>query len=306
MTFPYRVVFVHYYDPRYLKYACYQSLSQGYETLVIGDAAVEKVPYVDFLPVENFAEASSRFANIYQHVSVNDHNYELKCYLRWFMLREYMNTSGDARPIILLDSDILAYRQLGGLADLLNGRLMLDCAWMNFITSPKILDEFCDFLLRIYSDRSELSVLSVKYAVNGQPHLSDMHLLWEFADRRPDLVARIRHTCHRNGFDNSLSLTHDFVAYKGIKLIRMINGAPYGQLSSSGALLEFATLHFQGLSKPLMERFHTISDEKYLRQLDVLGPTWWQSLRDRTVPLAINVHEYYNALAGKDTGRTSS
>ena len=290
------LVFIHYYHPRYLRYAYYQALSQGYDAVLIGDAGAQQVKYANFWPIETFASAIQSFADVYQHVSVNSQDYEFKCFTRWFVLYQFMMDIGEGRRLVVLDSDILAFKGLNKIGTLLHGRSMLDTAWTNCFSSADSLREFCHFLIAVYSDPKELNDLSVKYSISGRPHLSDMHLLWEFADRNPEIVSRVRHKLHLEGFDNSLPNTKDYCGYHGVKLVQMIDRQPHCKLFREGEDKQFATLHFQGFSKPLMECFHTIENESHLKELEKLGPIWWENVRDKDNPLARDIHSLYNEL----------
>jgi hypothetical protein len=262
------IVFIQFGSARYLKYAYYQALSQGYDAVILGDASVRSIRHARIEPTEPHSAQAVRFAEIYRHLSRNNFAPELVCFQRWFILRDYMAKSG--RPAILLDHDVLVYPGLLDLADYTRAFAMLDTTWTNFIHSAEAVDGFCRFLWDSYAVGDELDALAQADALNGELRFSDMSLLLEYGARRPDQVCRFSTQGRWLGFDPNFRDSGGYVPDGNRKRIEFIDGRPCCRRADDGRLQAFRTFHFQGIAKPLMECFHTITEPRYLAELDPL------------------------------------
>jgi hypothetical protein len=260
------LVFVQLGSARFLKYAYYQALSIGCDAVVIGNDELGEIKYARVEPAQVYSEQAARFAGIYRHIGSNRPEPELLCFQRWFMLRDYMARSG--RPAIHLDHDILVYPGVLELAQRAAGYAMNDTAWTNPVATPEGLDGFCRFIWDSYAQGDELDALARKYAFQNVPHLSDMWLLFEYGERRRDQVLSFRHGVSV-GFDSNVRVGHGYLADGHLKAIEFIDGKPWCR-RPDGTAQQFYTFHCQGIAKPLMERLHTITDPRYLAELDAL------------------------------------
>ena len=87
------ITFIHQGNTRYLKYAVAQANASGYETIVVGDASVARDVDAGRLKCQFFLLSdlwgrATEFAGVYNHLSVNQEQYELFCFQRWYVIYE--------------------------------------------------------------------------------------------------------------------------------------------------------------------------------------------------------------------------
>ena len=290
------VVFIHFGSPLFLRYAYSQAVSLGYRVVVLGDAALQGEGFANLVHAQDYSSGLDDFRTIYRHIGANDYQYEYQCYARWFLLRNYMRQS--PRPVLLLNSDVLIYPGVESLSGHLGGRRLLDTAWVNFVNDANCLDCFCEFLFEVFTDNSELETLSRKYAWQGAPHLSDMYLLFELAERHPSIVRQFSNSCHLLGFDNAMLLTQDYESINGHKAVQFVDGVPYCRRLSETQNIRFHLLHFQGTAKPLMECFHTIERADLLKGLRPLN-SWIRQPHIWSAPGAHNIFATYETIRSR-------
>lgn len=273
--------FVHQGRTAFLKYAVRQALSVGYEVVVLGDQQVARaLPEVEVVPLASVMKRAERFARRYHHISLNDPGYELFCYQRWFALLEFQERQG--QPLLVLDSDLLIYPGADqALSKRMGNKGLCNTPWTNLIRRPEALQPFCDFLDQVFADRAEVERLAHLWGegLGRGPHLADMELMFEYGQRHPDQVHDLEQDSYQAGFDNMVRDTQAHQALHGHKRIAYWrDGAPW-IARPEGEPQRFFTLHFQGISKPLMEFLHTIRAD-LLAGLEELEP-WLERRRGR-------------------------
>lgn len=189
--------------------------------------------------------------------------FELFCLQRWFALWEWMSSSEGVPRCIFLDSDILVFSNLEE-AELRFRKApmtMIVCsAHTSFINSLEALGRFCELIEGHYQNDVLLDRLrrlnSEHMAEHGAGGISDMTFLKLFRRASPELLISIEAPVDwRYAFDRTLDT--DFGGYamkRGAKDILWKENVPYCRHLASSTLIRFETLHFQGVSKPLMAR----------------------------------------------------
>ena len=90
------IVFMHYGCSPYLPFTVGRAkmLNLNSPVLLIGDAENERMlPFVQHANMNRYAKQAAAFEKIYRHHSPNGLGYELFCFLRWFILRDFMITN---------------------------------------------------------------------------------------------------------------------------------------------------------------------------------------------------------------------
>lgn len=252
----------------FLRYCVEQSKSCGNRTIVIGDDAAKASADAEFYHINELDHGVDSFRRIYRHISVNSFEYELLCFERWFYifnLSTKLNTD-----LFYADSDVLVYPGLNYLPALLKGALIFNVPWINYFRDSETIKYYLDFVTYIYSNKGKAETLAQKYQHNGTPHLSDMCFFYELGDVRDHKAANLRDYGAYLGFDNNI---RDIVGYKSRhhhKDIRFTNNIPFCERDVGGQT-RFFSLHFQGISKPLMQQMHTITNQKVVETLPDLS-----------------------------------
>lgn len=280
------VIFFHYGNPPYLKYALKQArfYNPGSDIYLLGDKKNDKYPFVTHVPVASLEAAATHFKSIYQHRSNNDLNYELMCFLRWFYIRDFCEANL-IEAFIYLDSDVLCYQdftelvRLFGDANIANTCDDLGMPAFTYFKSHKVINDFCDHLVRYYTEPSAIATLDKLY----QPFIDDTSLMGGISDMalfhlyfqdHPQGAIKVDLVTDDIAVDSNINLADGYETEAGFKKIYWNNGLPHGKKTADGRFIRFVTLHYQGLAKDVMRRNYTAGGyrvARYLETKDVKG-----------------------------------
>ena len=260
---PIRVCFVHKGNSSFLQYAVSQARSCGYLPVIIGDQDA-KCEFAEFHDIAEFSTDIESFRSIYSHISANPFDYEIFCFERWFIIRNYMRRFDG--PIWVADHDVLVYEGLEELAATLESSPLLgatlNSAWFMYLKNVEKISEILDYFTSVYSNSDTLETLSQRNAISGRAHLSDMHLLIELCNSKPNEYVDAAYRGTELGIDNNIRAQNGFASFYGHKKVTWRAKQPWIK-SNNGKLTRFFCLHFQGPSKFLMQYMNTI-ESKYL------------------------------------------
>ena len=252
----------------YSRYAAYQALEMGHRVIVIGD---ERLPYVEFVQRNSFMTSARRFEFLFRATSTN--LYELNCYQRWFIIRDFL--TGRNAEYFTIDHDVLVYPQLGKLSD----TSPLKKVWTPLVDAPYV-EQLADYYTEVYSDPDRVRQFEQDNVRYGKSWVSDL-VLW---NKLNETNYHLSGTGENLGVDSSLVLCHTFEGYeehswdclyngrvlqetRGLKKVWWDNDQPHCRRKSDQTLVPMCTLHFQGARKPFMQAYHTIKNPKFLGQL---------------------------------------
>jgi len=257
------VVFIHRGDSDYLFNTFYQLkyTNPGIPVYLIGTPELKLYSsMVTHVNIEDYMAEASAFAKIYRHLSSNDHDYELFCIQRWFVLKEFL-TKNKIERILYLDSDVLFYSDVQEVADKFNNYGMTVSEIMghtNFIKTEVLID-FCDFILDCYTCPRSIQLLDKYYADFMSAYksgISDMTFFFKYLEAFPDKVFNyfiwdgnetLSHNIHNPyGWDKRYVMNGEY-----LKIVWKSN-KPYLISSLNNELILSHTLHFQGDNKVMM------------------------------------------------------
>lgn len=256
------IVFLHAGFSPYLAFTLGQARMRNLRNPVIllGDASNNLLPYVRHVPFRHFASGAAKFQRVYQHLSANNPSYECFCFMRWFMLRDFMHAM-KMRQCFHLDSDVLLFASVDeesprwGQYDLtlVNGV----CAGNMFVHRREALDELCELITRMFSDPDELEALRATYrrqSESGPAAISDMNALRRLYDAHRDRIGEMAGVRDGSTWCANVHLDEGFAMRpQGIKAVEFRGGDPYGRHVASGRDVLFKGLHFQGVGKKHIE-----------------------------------------------------
>lgn len=240
------VIFIHYGNSGYLQYSLLQALHHNSSVILIGDKSNNLYPFVRHEQVEDYDQAAALFATVYtpHHRSVNPLPYELFCFQRWFILRDFMKTHGFAK-CCYLDSDVMLYENVS--ERMPAGFDILFNHWG--IESYAVLDQFCTFLQIYYTDPSLLEQLKSEH-----PYVVDMTMMDLFDKRFPGRMCYLGRDDH-SAYDANIILPERFETLRVRKKVYRIHNAPYCKDVATNQYIRMKTLHFQGIEKKFMSYF---------------------------------------------------
>lgn len=109
------VVIIHFGRARYLRRTVAQAERSGNTVFLIGDRSNRNFADHHF-DAANYLQSAQAFRLRYRHLSHNPINSELACFMRWFILKDFMEALG--LPVVFCcDSDVLLYSDVTNLRE---------------------------------------------------------------------------------------------------------------------------------------------------------------------------------------------
>jgi glycosyltransferase involved in cell wall biosynthesis/ADP-heptose:LPS heptosyltransferase/tetratricopeptide (TPR) repeat protein/ubiquinone/menaquinone biosynthesis C-methylase UbiE len=263
------IVFIHGGDSDCLKYTLAQARLSNPQSKIylIGDQANDKYDFVEHHDYTKYCQSAQRFERVYKHLSPNSVRFELMCFLRWFVLLDFlkvMNIKGCVSP----DSDVMIYTDVSKHWQRFArfGMTISGCdnvfanPHCNFISDVGLLSEFCNSLIQGYTDPTSLRQMEdyfEKRPSKDSPGISDMVFFGKFRQKYPDRIVDISVIADGSKFDVSINGSDGFEMERGRKKIYWASDRPQGKLIATGSLVTFNNLHFQGNSKEFIKDYFT-------------------------------------------------
>lgn len=254
------IVFIHIDDSEYLKYTLAQARIQNPDAPIylIGDEHNNNYEFVIHYNLNNFSSEAELFSKLYKHHSINSSDGELFCFRRWFVLKEFMERN-DVPKCLYLDSDVLLFADIRKESmKYRNFDFTLSLGFspgFNLVHNTRVLNDFCDFILKCFISQPLYKKL-VKTADQepwSQGSVSDMVAFFEYQKQTPYKIGDISLVINKTKHDININLSEGFDMETGVKKITWIDDKPYCRDISSGSLVRFNSLHFQGGAKPLIK-----------------------------------------------------
>ncbi len=225
--------------------------------VLIGDTFTQDVfPYIEHVHMSRFAKQAVEFQNIYRHFSPNGPAYEMFCFMRWFILRDFMKAYGLSN-IVHLDSDVLinvnVQQEQRNWLDFGLTILRRQCAGNMFVNGTTTLDALCEIIWDLYASSDSEQRLALLY--ERDKGICDMTTLGMICDKEPHQVGEMDGIQPDGSFwDANIKLDQGFETdSSGVKAVRWIDGRPFCRHLASGRDIFFKSLHYQGQSKHLIE-----------------------------------------------------
>jgi len=294
------IIFVHKGYSEYLEYSLRQAThtSRTSEVFLLGDASNDRFPFIKHVDISGYRSSADEFAGRYEQMSSNDYEFELFCFQRWFIIKDFMERSGLERAFVC-DSDVMSYCDIDCEEAKLgpySAAFCLPARQTNYrwcgsahvsFWSLKTLVRFCTYALDSYTDAVRKASLKTKWEyhldTNRPGGVCDMTVLYLFALENEIInLSAIR---DGSSFDHNINhaeneFDDEYEMARGIKRIRWEHGRPYGFNVRAKRWVRFNTLHFQGaLSKASIHRYYR-------------GPMWFPvSLRQGLLVRGIRMRE---------------
>lgn len=206
-------------------------------------SAEHKFHVVDLGALRNKDQREISFTQDYVHSSINNREYEMNCFRRFFWLRQLMKVTG-LRHVLLADADMMflgnVFRSYG-LTDKLPFFALSRTSTYFSYWSLKILDEFCSYIHNFYKRPKEEVFADIgryglvrgsaghEWAIGPKPsaegwptwmtpkQFSDMWIFTAFLDHRPDLQAHLKFPrVHPPEIWRPLEILHKLKSQSGI------------------------------------------------------------------------------------------
>lgn len=274
------IIFVHKGKSYYLELAIAQAkkFNPTSEILLFGDHSNKDIKDVTHHDIRNYFDLASDFDKVFFNNSPNRRSYELFCFQRWFVIRQFMkqNQLYDT-DFVYCDSDTLLFTDISHDLQDLSPHIMATESWESpaFTFFKKgALEDFCNMIMWFYTTKEGLD--TIIYYINkfereatGQS-ISDMTAFMHFTTewrkgycldaQKPSSSWKMNTQNDSTLFcyDHNINIGNGFITDGwGRKKITIINKKPYCTLIGSGKKIMFKGLHFQGDAKYMMIRYQS-------------------------------------------------
>ena len=274
------IIFFHLGNPDYLRQVIEKSKKLNSRVVLLGDETNKDLDVEHYHYSSLQSQDIEKFVKSYKHMSTNNLNFELLCFVRWFFIRNFMKNQ-KATVSFHADSDLLIYSDLSSV-------------WQNFsnykycVMKPEErpqdkyrwsasghssfwtyegICEFCDFLIDEYESPERQNQLMEKWKYhldNNKPGgICDMTLIWRFVKHKGEQHVGMLSDVHQEStFDNNISdpnnrkvNEYEMDSRHNIKKITFDKNQPYGYNKYYNKNIKFHTLHLQGSKKTLIKNF---------------------------------------------------
>ncbi|MED1644017.1 hypothetical protein P4U99_12635 [Brevibacillus agri] len=257
MTLP--IIFMHRGDDDYLAYSLRQAKLSNPQSPVylLGKEANRKhaAPGIIHVPLDSYMQTAQMFAKVYRHMHVMSYEYNLFCFQRWFILRDFMRKNR-LQSCFYLDSDVMLYTNVNQPEF---QAFSMEFAWTSFI-GLDTLDRFCNMTMQYFVNPQMFRLLVQKtlefdQMIEGVPLVSDM-VLFLLYFRSYSGRSHTHGTFGDAFFDENLNRPLWAESLAGKKKVYAIDGKLFCKDLASGAFKRLYSLHFQGLTaKSYMKDF---------------------------------------------------
>lgn len=276
------IIYVHKGNSYYLHLSISQAkkYNPDCEILLFGDESNKDVPNATHYEIKQYMGLANKFDEVFFNNSPNRRSYELFCFQRWFIIKEFMMKNPQYNTdFVYCDSDTLLFSDVTNDLKHLSPNLMATESWESpaFTFFKKdVLSDFCDMIMWLYTTKEGLD--TIIYYINkfereatGQS-ISDMtafmHYTTVFRSSKcldaqlPTLSwdKAISESTTLFCYDHNINIDNGFETDRwGRKNIRFCKGKPIGILKKDGSPVQFKGLHFQGDAKYMMIRAQSTS-----------------------------------------------
>jgi len=260
------VVLIHKSFQNYVKYSIMQA-SKNNKVYLLGDVNSNlNVENFEFINYNGLLSGCDEFRSKYVHLSTNSLEYELFCYQRWYILRNFMREK-NLDIVFYIDSDVLLFinveKEWEKFKQFDMTLLHRTAAISSFITYEGV-NNFCNLLDSIYDNKNSYPFKKIeshfmvrqKFGLAGG--VCDMTLLEYFhynaeCGGGPGRIGEMMVIIDDSTYDHNINAKdQDFSFKNGVKEVKILNKTPYVYSEKMKKDIKFNSLHFQGGSKHLM------------------------------------------------------
>lgn len=270
------VILIHKGYQEYLNYSINQSLKNN-RVFLIGDTPIKNTDSkFTFIQHDGLLDGVQDFSKIYVHMNTTPPDYELFCYTRWFMIRNFMHLH-NFEVVFYIDSDVLFFENAGeewSKFRQYDMTLLHRTAGISSFVTKRGIDNFCDMLTEIYSKKDEYhfnkiaSHFKIRQDFKLPGGVCDMTLLEYFHYHAefgggPGRIGEMMTIIDGSTYDHNINAKdQDFDFKHGVKSVKIINHKPYVFNKKIKKDIRFNSLHFQGSAKNKMGNIYDRCVEK--------------------------------------------
>lgn len=264
------IFFIHKGNSEYLKYTLAQAKHQCPESIVylIGDPSNDTYDFVKHANIADYRDEV--FSSVYEHFSSNTYEYELFCFERWFVLRNFIIQNKIAEDFLYLDSDVMLFSNVNQCAAEWRSYKMAICSpegpEYSYFQNSAVLAEYCNFIITMYTGEKNRAKIRSKYEfyIDSPEYIGggicDMTLLGWFAETQKEHLLDLGLINDgKTIFEHNINNADGFVLdnKRKIKKISFSKNQAFLCTSETKELIRLHAAHFQGNSKQYIPKFYT-------------------------------------------------
>ncbi|MDC0763377.1 hypothetical protein POF51_21885 [Brevibacillus sp. AG] len=209
--------------------------------------------------LSKYFKSAQAYSFVYKHSSPTPYEYNLFCFQRWFILRDFMRSQGIDR-CCYLDSDVMLYTDISKQNDKDFHDFTFEFTWTTVCDLDK-LDQFCEYTTKFFRDPLHYENLLQFAKEIGDVPISDMvlfTLFHNYALRRGATYGLVA-----NGFfDHNLNCPFapscpQANSLETKKQIYQKDGMLFCKITETNNYLPAHSLHFQGHAKGYIPYFRS-------------------------------------------------
>ena len=261
------VIFIHQGYQSYLDFTVQQA-SKKNKVFFIGTQEPPKNDNLSFFQLKNYNKYTSQFSNIYENLSTNEYNYELFCFLRWFILKEFMEEQ-NLDTVFYVDSDVMLYVNVieeYEKYEQYDLTLLHRTAAISSYFTKVGLDNFTNFLMDTFSNKQSYNYQKIAshYHVRQKFNLPggvcdmtyfDFFHYMDDGGGGPGKVGEMMSIIDDSTYDHNINVPDQYFDFNGIKNVKIKDGYPFVYHHKLKKDIKFNSLHFQGGAKYHISRF---------------------------------------------------
>lgn len=261
------VVFIHKGYQDYLGCTLQQAAKNDNLVYLLGDTIPPiESDNVNFKNISDYFGECDEFRKHYQHLNTTPVDYEIFCYQRWFILKNFMGMN-NIDKVFYCDSDVMLFTNTTTEWEKFNQYDMTllhrTAAIASFITLEG-LKSLCNLIMTTYMNKDSYSFKKIAshYHVRRECGLAggvcDMTLLEFFhycsdCGGGPGKVGEMMQIINDSTYDHNINVPDQGFAFNGRhKDFKIKDGVPYVYNTRLQKDIKFNSLHFQGGAKNLI------------------------------------------------------
>ncbi|MFS0555277.1 hypothetical protein [Brevibacillus sp. 179-C9.3 HS] len=234
---------------------------------------------IEHFLLTNYNQSAQIFSTHYKHSSpITSYAYNLFCFLRWFVLRDFMRSQGFER-CWYFDSDVMLYSDLSKMNTEEFPNFEFEYSWTT-VCELSMLDQFCDYVTIFFREHAHYQMLLAYAKEHGDVPVSDMILFvffHNYALRRSATYGMVAD----GFFDHNLNCPFPPFAAQinsldNKKQVYQKDGTLFCKFTDKNDYLKAHSLHFQGHAKAYIPYFRSqvIPNTDYAMYFDYTTCTW--------------------------------
>jgi len=222
---------------------------------LISDESTNHYDFIEHVNISDYYSLAEQFRQIYVHMSINPYNYELFCFLRWFIILDFVTKQG-IDHFLCIDSDVMLYCNVDEVFGQLTDYDMTMCLFEGpqySLFSKDSLQQFCDYIFSHYSEKEKFEEVKKWNVAHGG--VSDMRFFTYFSQLPGVRVYNTGQIADGACFDFNMKIPQGFEMQGRVKKIYWKNGLPYAKEMKTQELIRLNALHFQGGIKHQLNKY---------------------------------------------------